>query len=81
MWRLADAEMLVAEPSEIEFRDGMFHCTERYSDKFFIKKVYTPAVFIAAIAAANVALAKWQRGQQESAAEVHSLYPVVRLTG
>lgn len=67
MWRLMDAEMLVAAPSEIEFRDGVFHCIERYSDQFFIKKVYTPAMFISAVAAANAALAKWQREQAGSA--------------
>lgn len=60
MWKFFDVEMLVREPSEIEFRDGMFHCIERYSDEFFIRKVYTPALFIAAIAVANEALAKWR---------------------
>ena len=81
MWRLIDAEMLVQAPSEIEFRDGVFRCIERYSDDFFIKKVYTPAMFIAAVAAANAALARWQREQQESAAEILTLYPVAKLTG
>jgi len=60
MWKLLDVEMLVCAPSEIEFRDGMFHCIERYSDEFFIRKVYSPAIFVAAIAVANEALAKWR---------------------
>lgn len=69
MWRVLDAEMLVQAPSDIEFRDGVFHVAERYSDDFVIRKIYTPAVFIAAIAAANAALAKWQREHQEAAAK------------
>ena len=81
MWRLMDAAMLVQAPSEIEFRDGVFHCIERYSDEFCIKKVYTPAMFIAAIAAANAALAKWQREQQEAAVGLHLIHPVSKLTG
>jgi hypothetical protein len=64
MWRLVDAEMLVRGPSDIEFRDGHFHAVEWYSDSFFIRKIYTPPIFIAAIAVANEALAKWHREQQ-----------------
>lgn len=79
MWKVLDAELFVQAPSDIEFRDGVFHCIERYSDEFFIKKVYTPAMFIAAIAAANAALAKWQREQGEKAA--YQLYPVAKLSG
>lgn len=72
MWRLVDAEMLVQGPSEIEFKGGVFHCVERYSDQFVIRKIYTPEIFIAAIAVANRALAKWQR-EQRDAAEVIQL--------
>jgi C4-dicarboxylate transporter len=79
--KLVDAEMLVQGPSEIVFKDGLFHCLERYSDEFFIRKIYTPEIFIAAITVANAALAKWQREQQEAAVEVHRLYPVIKLTG
>lgn len=60
MWPILDAEMLVQGPSEIEFRDGVFHVVERYSDDFVIRKIYTPAIFVAAVAAANEALAKWR---------------------
>lgn len=81
MWRAIDAELLVQGPSDIVFRDGLFHVIERYSDECYIRKIYTPAIFVAAISVANAALARWQRDQQETAAEVHSIYPVVKLTG
>lgn len=70
MWRTLGAEMLVQGPSDIEFRDGVFHVVERYSDDLFIRKVYTPAIFVAAIAVANQALAKWQREQLAAAENI-----------
>lgn len=67
MDRLVDAEMLVQGPSEIEFKNGLFHCVERYSDRFCIRKIYTPAIYAAALAAG---MAAWNKMQLEQGAEI-----------
>lgn len=67
MRRIVDAEMLVQGPSEIEFRGGLFHCVERYSDEFSIRKIYTPAIYAAALMVANAA---WAEFEQKKGAEI-----------
>jgi hypothetical protein len=65
MWGLLNAEILVTEPIEIEYRDGHFHVVDRYSEEFVIRRAIPPHVYMANLRRAQAALMAWcaeQRG-------------------
>ena len=79
MWRNLDATVFVERPTEIEYRDGLFHVTDRYGDATF-RRVYCPQVFMASLLQAEQAMAAWQAEQLDNATNVVSLYPVQALS-
>ena len=76
MWRPFEAEILVTRPTEIEYRDGMFHVTDYFSENCVIRRAYCPSIYLASLQGANAALAKWQQEQVNGVAEFHRAFEV-----
>ena len=50
-------------PPTVEFRDGLFHITERISDQVTLRRCYPPSVFMAGIVACLDAIEKFGGAQ------------------
>jgi hypothetical protein len=80
MWSMLNAEILVTEPIEIEYRDGHFHVVDRYSSEFVIRRAIPPHVYLANLKRANQALAAWCSEQRRKAVVSLSEEMALRLS-
>ena len=56
---LLEAEIFVTLPVEIDYRDGVFHVVDRYSESCVVRRAIPPHIYMANLKRANAALAKW----------------------
>lgn len=56
--------MLVTTPLDVEFREGLFRVTDRYSDDVIIRRAIPPEIYIINQRRAQAAFDQWRNSQR-----------------
>ena len=62
---LFQAEIFIGQPTQIEYREGLFFVTDVFRDGMEIRRVYSPHTYLASMRAAQEAMAAWAAEQRE----------------